>query len=68
MSREPYTYRDIIGGLRRIGLRVDLFRDQRHKYWRCTIWKQNHKAYGYAAGTTRMSALWASVIELIKQL
>jgi hypothetical protein len=66
MTESNLTVRQLITKLGMIGWSVDLYIEPKHKYWECKIWKKlDVEKSVTAAGTSRLSALWATIIELI---
>lgn len=69
MKESPTLVRHLITKLNQVGWTVDLYIEPKEKWWECYIWKkQNPDIFGKAAGTTRLSALWAAIIEVIRNL
>lgn len=54
----------ILAKLGEIGWKSDLFYNRKAQYWECHLW-QGYRSVK-TAGTTRLSATWAAVLELIR--
>jgi len=67
--KENFTLvRQIVKKLDEIGWVADLYKDPRG-YWTCKMWRKDRPdSAGSAAGTTRLSAIHATLLDVISKI